>query len=114
MSVRAQFLDVVASQFPVDKLFSFARGSYLFRFRKNTKAANVFYTVEIFAADGRTFLYSNKIVYEQELLDSILAPFIQKIIPLNLDRLSTGSGVADITDETLGREILLCTSLTES
>lgn len=113
MSVRAQYLDVSAKQFPLDKFFSFGSGSYLFRFRKNNQAKDTFYTIEIFAADGRTFLYSNKIVYEQPILDSILAPFEQKIIPLNLDRLSSGVGIADITDETLGREILLMTSLTE-
>lgn len=114
MSVKAQYLDVGAPQFPIDKFYQFGNGSYLFRFRKNGIAATVFYTIEVFKPNGRDFLFSNKLVYGINFIDSLLAPFTDKIIPLNVDFLASGVGPTDLNDETLGDQILICTKLTET
>jgi hypothetical protein len=114
MAVKVQFLDVGARQFPVDKYFTFGNGSYLFRFRKNVQAEVPFYTVEIFSANGKKLLFANQLVYGQNAIDSLLAPFRDKIIPLNIDYEATGVGADYLNDETLGKDVLLVTGITET
>lgn len=114
MALKIQYLDVGAKQFPVDKFFSFSNGSYLLRFRKNARGAVPFYTVEVFSANGKTFLYANQLVYNQGFIDSLLAPFQDQIIPINVDRESSGIGIDSLTDESLGSDVLLATDITET
>lgn len=114
MSLKIQYLDVGAQQFPVDKFFSFANGSFLIRFRKNARGEVAFYTAEVFSSNGRTFLYSNQLVYRQPFSDSLLAPFPDKIIPYNAERESAGFGVDFLNDESLGKDVLLVTNITET
>jgi len=106
-----KYLDVSAADFPVDKYYTFSNVTYLFRFKKND---NGLYTVEIWDVKGQTFLFSNKIVYGRPICDSLLAPFQDKIIPLNIDVLNGLAGTTDINDSTLGNQIKLYTSIVES
>jgi hypothetical protein len=114
MAIKVQYLDVGATQFPVDKFFTFGVGSFLIRFRKNARGEVPFYTGEVFSANGKTFLFSSQFVYAQEFIDSLLAPFQDQIIPLNVDRESSGLGADYLTDETLGNEVLLATDIVET
>lgn len=111
MSLATEFLDITGSEIPISKTYSFDGITYTFRFKEN-KSFN-FFTVEIFDATGEIFLYSNKLVYGRPIMDSTLAPFLDKIIPLNIARLQTGKGTALITKDTLGGEIKLYTSIVE-
>jgi hypothetical protein len=104
-------IDVSASQFPIDKQFSFGRQNFIFRFRKN--AISNEYSVEIYTIDGQTFLYGNKIVYGQNIIDSIKAPFSNKIIPLNISLLQNDTGTTEINDTTFGDQIKLVTNIVE-
>jgi hypothetical protein len=107
--IEAEYLDIVGSEIPVRKIYSFGGESYQFFFKKNEQYD--FFTIELYDATGETFLFSNKIVYGQPVIDSLLAPFQDKIIPLNLAVLQTGEGVKEITADTLGNEIKLYTNI---
>jgi len=109
--LQTEFLDLFGTEIPVKKTYTFGGTSYVFSFKENVK--NGFFTVEIFDITEENFLYSNKLVYNQPIIDSLLGPFQDKIIPLNIGELSTGSGVIEITRETLGNEIKLYTSILE-
>ncbi|MCH7928816.1 MAG: hypothetical protein IID03_12685 [Candidatus Dadabacteria bacterium] len=107
-----QFLDITGEEIPIKKTYEFGGRSFVFHFKENTKFG--FFTVEISDATGEIFLYSNKLVYNQPIMDSLLGPFTDLIIPLNINQLSTGAGVIEITRETLGNEIKLYTNITET
>lgn len=109
MSIEADFLDINGVEIPIRKTYEFGGVSYIFDFKYNEKYD--FYTVEIFDITGEEFLYSNKLVYGQNIIDTKLAPFEDKIIVLNLSVLSTGEGVIDITADTLGNEVKLYTNI---
>ena len=107
--VKISSLDVSAAEFPVDKTFTFDGTQYLLRFRKNKFTG---YSVEIYTDDGATFLYANKIVYGENLIDCpVVAPFSDKIIPLCVSLLTSDTGTTDIDDSTLGDKILLITDI---
>ncbi len=102
------YLDIAASEFPSDRLFTFNSVSYLFRFRKNKFAA---YSAEIYTADGKTFLYAMKLVYGQNILDTIVAPFSNPVVPLNPALITSDIGTTEVNDETLGVKIKLVTGI---
>ncbi len=110
--VQTEFLDITGVEIPVKKTYEFGGKLFIFHFKENTKFG--FFTVEISDATEENFLYSNKLVYNQPVIDSLLAPFTDLIIPLNITQLSTGSGVIEINRETLGNEIKLYTNITET
>lgn len=114
MSLKVQFLDVSAKIIPADKFYTFSTGGFLCRFRKNNFADVPFYTMEVFAANGRTFVFANKLVYGQEFVDSLLAPFRDKLIPLNIDYEATGLGPTELTDETFGTDIRIVSGIIET
>lgn len=101
-------LDVSAVDFPSDRLFTFNSVSYLLRFRKNMFEG---YSVEIYTPDGKTFLYANKIVYGQNIMDTILAPFQNEIIPFNPALITGDVGTTEVNDSTLGKEVKLLTAI---
>lgn len=109
MAIVSEYLDIVGADVPVQKTYEFGGKTYLFDVKYNDTEA--FFTIEIYDINTNTFLFSNKIVYGQPLIDSKLAPFQDTIIPLNLDYLKSGNGTREITKETLGNEIKLYTSI---
>jgi len=106
----SKYLDIKASEFPTEKYYNFSGKVYLFKFKKN---AIGFYTIEIWDAKNQNFLYSNQITYGVTICDSALAPFMDKIIPLNLAVLNGNSGTIDINDDTLGNKVKLYTDISE-
>lgn len=110
MSLDIQFLDVSGNQIPVEKFYEFSGDTFVFRFKFNS---NGFFTIEIYDSLNRTFLYSNKILYNGNITDTLFAPFQDKIIALNEDILKGGSSTEEITLETLGDTIKLFTNIIE-
>ena len=111
ISQTVTYLDVKASELPVNKYYTFSKKTYLFKFKKND---NGIYTVEIWDNKDQNCLFTNKITYGMPIIDSLLAPFQDKIIPLNLDVLNGESGTTEINDETFGNQIKLYTGLVEN
>jgi len=103
-------LDISADVIPVDKNYTFSSGSYLCRFRKNDSGI---FTVEFYTADGTTFLFSNKLTYGQNVIDSILAPFTDKIIPLSINVLQGVVAPKEIDENTFGNDVVLATAINE-
>lgn len=101
-------LDISAAEFPTEKTYTFSNRTYLFKFRKNIFGD---YVVEIWSADGRTFLYANKIVYGQNIIDTIKAPFQDKIVPLCISLITSDNGTKEINDTTLGDAVQLVTAI---
>ena len=107
--VETTFLDISGDQIPVTKTYEFSGTLYNFSFKENV--AFNYFTVEIFDISGETFLWSNKLIYGQPLMDSQNAPFQDLIIPLNIDVLQGILGTQTITRESLGNEIKLYTDI---
>lgn len=103
-------LDISADVIPVDKIYTFSSGSFLCRFRKNNSGI---FTVEFYNANGTVFLFANKLTYGQNVIDSILAPFTDKIIPLSINVLQGVSAPKEINDNTLGADVVLATAINE-
>ena len=110
MSIDIQFLDISGSQIPTDKFYEFDGDTFVLRFKFNDAE---FFTVEVYDSLNKTFLYSNKLNYGSNIIDSLLAPFTSKIIPLNPDILRGELSTEEITAETLGDKIKLVTDITE-
>ena len=109
MALDIEFLDISGAQIPIEKFYEFEGTTFIFKFKKN-EVGN-FFTVEIFDELDENFLYSNKLVYGQTIIDSILSPITGDIIPLNISVLQGEVGVQDITEETLGDSIRLYTDI---
>ena len=109
--ITTEFLDISGAQIPVDKFYEFTGTTFVFRLKFN-KRGN-FFTFEIYDSLNLTFLFSNKIVYGSNLIDSLLAPFQDEIIALNTDILRGLLSTEEITAVTLGDKIKLYTSITE-
>ena len=90
MALTAEYLDVAGAEIPAEKFYTFGGVQYIFRVKKNDIAS--FFTIEIYDTNNETFVYSNKIVYGSNLTDSILCPFQDKIIPLNIQVLAGQNG----------------------
>lgn len=103
-------LDISSDVIPVDKIYTFSNGSYLCRFRKNDSGI---FTVEFYTSDGQNFLFANKLTYGQNVIDSILAPFSDKIIPLSINVLQGVSAPKEIDGNTLGQDVVLATAINE-
>ncbi len=112
MSIEQEVLDISADQIPIDKFYDFDGTTFLLRFVKNKKFD--FFTVAIFDSTGVTLLHSNKLVYGVNIIDSVLAPFQDPIIPLNINVLK-GETTDDkfVDDVTLGNTVKLFTNLIE-
>lgn len=112
MSIEQETLDISAEQIPIEKFYDFGGTTFLLKFIENKKFE--FFTVNIFDSTGVALLYSNKLVYGVNIIDSVLAPFQDSIIPLNINVLkgeTTDDKVVD--DITLGNTVKLFTDLTE-
>ncbi len=108
--INVEFLDISGDQVPVSKIYSFEGPTFVFRFKFNSLG---FFTVEIYDATNRTFLFSNILNYDSNIIDSLLAPITSKIIPLNIKILKGDIGTEEITEETLGNDIRLYLNITE-
>lgn len=106
-----EFLDISGEQIPVNKFYEFSGTTYVFRIKYNE--AGDFFTIEVYDSLDTTFLFSNKIVYGSNLIDSLRAPFADKIIPLNLDILQGITSSEEITTESLGAAVKLYTNIEE-
>lgn len=109
--MKAEFLDISASQIPIKKRYTFDGISYVFRFKYNTRHG--YYTVEMYDATDRVFVFSAKIVYGMNLTESAFCPIKTKIIPLNLQELAGNSKDTSITPDNFGTRIKLYTRLVE-
>lgn len=109
--MRAEYLDITADQIPVRKRYVFDGSSYILDFKYNDLYG--FFTVEVFDSTGDDFLFSSKLVYGQNIFDSVMSPISSKLIPVNIRYLTGESDVTYITPETFGREIKLYTSIEE-
>jgi hypothetical protein len=109
--INIEFLDITGDQTPIDKFYEFNGIVYTFRLKYND--VGKFFTIEIFDSLNTTLLFSNKVNYGSNLVDSILGPFDNKIIPLNINILSGETGTEEITEETLGNDIKLYTNIEE-
>jgi len=109
--LESEHLDLLGTEIPVKKTYEFSGQTYVFDFKENEAG---FFTLEIYDVNTNEFLYSNKIVYGQPLIDTRLGPFSDLIIPLNLNRFIAGEGITTITRQTLGNEIKLYTSIVET
>lgn len=103
-------LDIAAADMSVDKVYSFSNGSYLCRFRENSSGI---FTVEFYTANGKTFLFSNKLTYGQNVIDSILAPFTDKVIPLSINVIQGVQAPKEVSELTLGNDVQLVTAINE-
>ena len=112
MVITSESLDIKGDQIPIEKFYEFGGVTYIFKFKFNTSGE--FFTIEIRDQINQIFLYSNKIVLNQNINDSILSPIAEKIIPLNLDILIGITSTEEITTKTLGDKIKLYTDITES
>lgn len=112
MAIETTFLDISGEEIPVSKTYEFGGISYVFQFKENV--FNDLFTVEIYDVTGENLLWSNRLVYGQTIMDSPLAPFQDSIIPLNIAVLQGNPGTTDITRQTLGNEIKLYTSVTQT
>jgi hypothetical protein len=106
--LETEYLDLLGTEIPVQKTYEFSGQTYIFFFKKNDLG---FFTVEVYDVNTEEFLYSNKLVYGQPIMDSKLAPFEDLITPLNLGVVTTGQGITDINSETLGNDIKLYTNI---
>lgn len=109
MSFTTEYLDLSGAQSPVNKFYDFDGVQYVFKLKFNDIGS--FYTIEIFDAASENFLYSNKIVYNQNMLDSVLSPISGKIIPINIDVLQGNAGTVEISETSLGVSIKLYTDI---
>jgi hypothetical protein len=110
MALVIKSLDVFGAQIPVDKYYTFGNKSFLLRFRKSI---NGIFSVEVFDSNGEKFLFSNKLTYGQQFIDSLLAPFQDKVIPLSINLIRGEPGI-DVVNEELGEEVKLMTDIIES
>lgn len=106
---QLEHLDLTAAQLPVDKAYTFAAGSFIFRARKNSEFPS--YTIEVFSSDGRTFLFSNRLTYGQNFMDYLLGPFTDQIIPLSVNLLQGKPGSDVIDDVSFGSQTFLGTAI---
>ena len=110
--INLEFLDISADQLPINKYYEFEGTTYTFRLKYNDLGA--FFTVEIYDTLNQTFLFSNKVVYGGNLIDSLLAPMASKIIPLNVDILQGFASSEEVNEESLGNAVKLYTNIGES
>ena len=106
-----EYLDLLGSEIPVQKTYEFSGKTFILFFKENSLG---FFTVEIYDINTGDFLFSNKIVYGRPIIDSKNGPFTDLILPLNIGVLTTGTGITDITKETLGNEIKLYTNIIQT
>ncbi len=110
--ITIEFLDISGAPVPIDKFYEFEGTTYVFRLKFNE--AGQFFTVEVRDSLNSTFLFSNKVVYGSNLIDSLLSPITGKIIPLNIDILTGESSSEEITVDSLGSTVKLMTAITET
>lgn len=114
MASTLEYLDISAEIIPCEKFYVLDNVSLLLKFRRNTQGERTFFTVEMYDPSGGEFLYSNKLVYGQNVVDTLLAPTKQKMIPLNINVIAGLKGNREISDRTLGEEIVVMTDIVET
>ncbi len=110
--INIEFLDISGDQVPVNKFYELDGTTYTFRLKYND--IGEFFTLEVYDTLNQTFLFSNKMVYGTNMIDSLNAPFPDKIIPLSINILKGDQGTENITEESLGNSIKLLTNIEET
>jgi len=106
--MNIQYLNIIASEIPTQKVYSINGINYIFDFKYNDYGQ--FYSVEIYDQASNSLVTSNKIVYGVSLIN-VICSITLDIIPYSINLIRGERGTEDINSNTLGNEIKLMTGM---
>ncbi len=110
--ISFEYIPITIEDRDIKKTFEFNGTQYKIRLRKNDEFN--FYVIEVFSIED-VFLFSSRIGYRRMFLDSKKPGISVDFMPLDIQELINNvASIDEITDDNLGVQVQLYTSISET